>query len=212
MSIQFEPTAVRGIVFDLYHTLVHITAKVDPYRRFLRALDFSHGQIERERRRLMTEPMGSKAAMSQLFAPDRAVPDYDLDHDLLVELNSTRLYADTRPTLATLQERFPLFLLSNITTHYKAPFFRLGLEPSFRQVFFSCDLGHIKPEAELFAEVEKATGFGPQELLMVGDSPKSDFFGARDAGWQSLLLDRTGRWSHAPSIQSLSELPGLLRL
>jgi len=197
---------VQGIVFDLYNTLIHITAKVDPYRRLLRELGFTYGQIERRRGDLMSQPIGDKTHMTHWLAPERPVPGYDFDHDLLVELNSCRIYPDSRSTLRHLSQRLPIFLLSNITTHYKAPFFRLGLEPYFQQVFFSCDLGFIKPDVQLFHLVQEQTGIAAENLLMVGDSPRSDYEGGRNAGMQSVLLDRTGRWNEGVRINDLETL------
>lgn len=200
---------VQGIVFDLYNTLIHITAKVDPYRRLLRALEFSYGQIEVRRRDLMTQATGDKTAMTEWLCPGKPVPDYDFDHDLLVELNSCRVYPDTREVLRQLQAKVPLFLLSNIATHYKAPFYRLGLEIYFSKVFFSSDLGSIKPEKEIYAEVVAQSGIPAENLLMVGDSPKADFFGAQAAGFQSILLDRKARWEHQPAVGDLHALADL---
>lgn len=50
-------------------------------------------------------------------------------------------------------------------------------------VFASSELGWRKPAAEFFRAVEKRLGFGPTELLLVGDDPELDLAAGRRAGW-----------------------------
>lgn len=50
-------------------------------------------------------------------------------------------------------------------------------------VFASSELGWRKPATEFFRRVEERLGFGPTELLLVGDDPELDLAAGRRAGW-----------------------------
>lgn len=72
----------------------------------------------------------------------------------------------------------------------------------------SYDVGAEKPEREIFDAAKQmlgetlrdaSSGEGAQradefEMLFVGDDLEKDVLGARDAGWNSVLLDREGRY------------------
>ena len=57
---------------------------------------------------------------------------------------------------------------------------------SFSQLVFSSDLGLMKPEAEIYREVEQRTGRPPQELLFFDDRPPN-VDGAAQRGWSAHL-------------------------
>lgn len=53
-------------------------------------------------------------------------------------------------------------------------------------VFASSEIGWRKPAPEFFRWVERRLGYGPEEVLLVGDDPELDVAAARRAGWRSL--------------------------
>lgn len=55
-------------------------------------------------------------------------------------------------------------------------------------VFISSELGAEKPDPLVFARAAERLGCTPREILHVGDSPRQDAAGARDAGWHAALL------------------------
>jgi len=56
-------------------------------------------------------------------------------------------------------------------------------------------------------------GVAPASLLHVGDDPRADFDGARDAGLRAVLVDRSDATAaRTPRISMLAELPALLDL
>ena len=57
------------------------------------------------------------------------------------------------------------------------------------------DAKSSKPEPEIFnfaAKRSKLTGLKPHEVLHIGDDMDKDYFGARNMGWSSVLVDRWG--------------------
>ena len=60
-----------------------------------------------------------------------------------------------------------------------------GVEERFDPIFFSCELGALKPEPEVFRAVVDALGCPPGELLLVDDSAPNVAAAAR-AGWRTI--------------------------
>jgi putative hydrolase of the HAD superfamily len=81
-----------------------------------------------------------------------------------------------------------------------------------RELFPVTRVGWAKPDRAYYESVARLLGQPPESILLVGDDLAHDVEAARRAGWQALLLDRTGqgRASQRRSIASLHELPGLL--
>jgi FMN phosphatase YigB (HAD superfamily) len=63
----------------------------------------------------------------------------------------------------------------------------LGLD----RVFYSCDVGAVKPESSIFRHVERWYGLPADSFLHVGDSLEADVNGAVRVGWRALHLQRS---------------------
>jgi HAD superfamily hydrolase (TIGR01509 family) len=57
---------------------------------------------------------------------------------------------------------------------------------SFTQLVFSCDLALLKPEREIYVQVERRTRRPPQELVFFDDRPPN-VAGAAERGWRAHL-------------------------
>ncbi len=62
---------------------------------------------------------------------------------------------------------------------------RMGFADYFDHLFFSCDLGAMKPELAYYRQIEQAIGVEPAHILFLDDSP-GHVQGAIDAGWQAI--------------------------
>lgn len=67
----------------------------------------------------------------------------------------------------------------------------LGLEMYFPVVVVSAEVGAGKPRTEIFSEAIRRAGVAAGESAHVGDSLLLDVAGAKPAGLQSVLIDRT---------------------
>jgi putative hydrolase of the HAD superfamily len=117
-----------------------------------------------------------------------------------------------REVLAELQRRrYRLAVLSNNDGYVEDRLIKEGIRDFFEAVFDSARVGLAKPDARLFALVEKHFHVGPGDCLYVGDDPAVDVVGAQGAGWAAAWL-RTGREALAGSprpditLTSLEEL------
>jgi len=68
-----------------------------------------------------------------------------------------------------------------------------GLGDVVELVAIGEEIGASKPLAQAFWHVVRHFGVGPEDALMVGDSPELDHDAARAAGLDALLLDRAGQ-------------------
>jgi HAD superfamily hydrolase (TIGR01509 family) len=81
----------------------------------------------------------------------------------------------------------------------------LELQP-IEQIFVSSEIGYVKPDPRFFAAVQERLGVAPAEIMLVGDDELSDYAGAAEAGWRSVLVDRDGRGKTPGAIESLAKL------
>lgn len=118
------------------------------------------------------------------------------------------LYADTLPAIRALHEKeVPMAVISNWDLSLHRALEMHGLTPYFQFALASMEVGIEKPDPAIFDLASDRLGISPEHILHVGDHPTSDFAGARQAGFQSILLDRTlanGRSQHR--IALLTEL------
>ena len=61
-----------------------------------------------------------------------------------------------------------------------------------RPVLVSSQVGYRKPHPRFFEAIEAVLGVAPSTVLYVGDDPDNDIAAARSAGFQTLLVRRSG--------------------
>lgn len=180
----------KGIILDLYGTLLHSTVKKKPYLDLFRQLGLTKQEMSIWVDKVMTENFESFEDLKNKVKPGSSVYTNQYEYDVVEEIESTILYDDTIQTLQRLKGKYRLFLLSNIATPYKVCYTNLGLDKLIEKPFFSCDIGYRKPSPEAFETIIEYSGLKPKQLLMIGDSQKSDYEGALNVGIPALWKDR----------------------
>ncbi|HCR30973.1 MAG TPA: hypothetical protein DIV79_13250 [Opitutae bacterium] len=85
------------------------------------------------------------------------------------------------------------------------------LDSKFSHLFISSEAGFEKPDRRFFDLAAAKMKLFPQELLHIGDHHKQDFLGARNSGWNALLLAvNHDSDPSANRIKSLYEIQDLL--
>jgi HAD superfamily hydrolase (TIGR01549 family) len=134
-------------------------------------------------------------------------------HLLRQELSSVSLFEDAIPALAALRANgFVVAVVSNLAAPYGAPLKQLlhGLVDSW---CLSYEIGAVKPDRAIFDALLERTKSVPTEVLMIGDRWESDVLGARQAGIQALLLDRSRDQSNsAECLHRLTDLEAVIRV
>lgn len=125
-----------------------------------------------------------------------------------------QMYPDVPPALAALRAAgYRLGIVSNWEPRLPQLCASHGILDYFEFVVSSESEGYVKPHRRLFERALELAGVAPEEAVHVGDSYPEDVEGARGVGIQAVLVDRgeKGRVPYWPTIQSLAQLPPLLR-
>lgn len=130
---------------------------------------------------------------------DRIIPDESLWKD----------YPDAKPTLESLAGRdIGVGLISNATDLARRVLRRLDMEKYFDPIIISSEIGHRKPEKEIFDIALNEAGAAPSRTLYIGDKFAVDIKGANGAGMNTILVDRGNVYPDASCVR-ISDLSAL---
>ncbi|MEI4485186.1 HAD family hydrolase [Frigidibacter sp. MR17.14] len=189
---------VRVVAFDAFGTLVRIDEPRGPWMKIIR-------QAARRR-----DPRLAAGTIRAFAEECGAHWDPEWEEDLQAELGSIRIFDDTLRVIDQLREAgYRLALISNLARPYVEPL-REVFGQRFDAEIFSCDLQAVKPQPVMFASVCAKLDVAPSEVLMVGDSLRSDVDGARRFGMAALHLRRARR-EVAGTISTLDRLADQLK-
>ncbi len=136
---------------------------------------------------------------------------FDALYDSFMTHDAWRVYDDVLPTLDALQKRgVRRAVISNWDTRLRPTLCSVGLHDHFEVITVSGEHGIHKPARELFDLTARALDLPADEILHIGDSDREDVFGARNAGYRALHLDRSAPTS-AASVASLVDLLAALK-
>jgi len=187
----FDPSVVQAVLFDVYGTLLEIEPR-RPYRQLFEAVQMNVPTLTREQfaRDVMTSPLTLREAAAH-YGVTPALPLLEaLESQLQAELRSIRLFSEVLSTLHILRGHgYVVGVCSNLAGPYVAPA-RNALIDKVDVMLWSCEVGRIKPDADMFMEAAARTKAAPKHCLMVGDNLLVDVEGARSAGMQGLHLQR----------------------
>jgi HAD superfamily hydrolase (TIGR01549 family) len=130
--------------------------------------------------------------------------------------NTSAAFARNRPVLEALSERYRLGVVSNFYGNLEAVCESSGLGPLFGVMTDSQRVGAEKPDPAIFQVALSALNAAPETSVMVGDSLRRDYEGARRSGmgfiWIAPEDVQAAERSAAdrPAFPVVSELPGLL--
>ena len=173
----------KVLLFDLFGTLVGIKSKTKPYLKLAQHLNYDE---------ITTTNLINDVITNNYFH----LPDYikisssahnEFLNNLDVELKSIS-YLDGIKNMLEILDKNNLYLISNISTPYKNYVKEvLCMEKYFNKTFFSCDHGMRKPDVNFFNLIIDEIGCDKNDIIMIGDSYKSDIIGAKNAGIKSIL-------------------------
>lgn len=120
--------------------------------------------------------------------------------------NDRALYPETIEVLEYFHHRgYKMGVISDTSPSLEYTLQQLGIAKYFTSFTASAVVGADKPSPIIFNAALRAQGVLAEESLYVDDyKPEAD--GAREQGFTSFLIDRTGRNSDVWTIQSLTQL------
>ncbi|GEM45493.1 HAD family hydrolase [Deinococcus cellulosilyticus] len=204
---KIDPTKIRAVAFDVYGTLVDIQNDTEMFD-VLRAVFGEHGRnlTFEDRDAMMRQPLELRDLPDFLGVqvPTEAIGR--LEQQLATEVASIAPFKDATETLSRLRKAgYRVALCSNLSLSYAPPILELfdGLADVF---IWSFEVGAVKPEPEIYRKLCEKLGCEAHEVLMVGDSLKSDHAGPRKAGLHGFHLLRSGEPVVPETFRSLTEV------
>ena len=223
---------IRGIVFDLDHTLFDrygtlravlpemYTRLHDKIPANLSLNDFIEGLIAQEKKYIY---FGWQYTCERLIEQGIFLPGTrgdDIWHCLFKYCWPIAAveFPFTKPTLKKLREMgYTLALITNGKHEHQALKLKmLGIEKFFDEIIISTDIGVHKPDRKPFDEMSRRLNIAPNELLYVGDNPLNDVEGSRNAGYIPVWVKTIGNWAFEDierceyEIDTIAELPELI--
>jgi putative hydrolase of the HAD superfamily len=202
--------AEHGLEVDLYHlreATRRLMAGVEDKQR----KGYTFSNESRKSRRFWLDFYGSLVG-EMGYAQD----DGDLPQALyrtFSQPSNYGAYHDVRETFEELKTRgVRMGLISNFETWLQDLLDDLGLSTFLEVLVISGQEDYEKPHPRIYELALERGGVEPARALHVGDSPISDYDGAREAGMRAVLLDRWGRFPEfeGERVTDLRELPELL--
>lgn len=124
--------------------------------------------------------------------------------------SSTKLFNDVIPVLQALTEEGFIIITCSNCSKWDAENSDAQIKKYISNYFYSFQMGTVKPEIPFFNTVCQELNVRGSSILHIGDSLKADYFGAINAGWNAILLDRkderTEKYKEIPHISSLKQL------
>lgn len=84
------------------------------------------------------------------------------------------------------------------------------IEALFDKVFYSYEIGYCKPDERIFRYVQDTYKLKGEEILHIGDSLKSDYYGSIRCGWNAILYDPKEKYKDE-SVRKIRNFEEILR-
>ena len=69
-----------------------------------------------------------------------------------------------------------------------------GLYDKFKNVIFSSDFGHKKPDPRIFLEATKQMGLEPEEVMSIGDNFDNDIVPSSRLGMKAMHIEEAWKY------------------
>lgn len=192
--------ASTAVIFDLFHTLTSLEAigknrprtadilGVPPERWYQAIVDTADDRYSGKLR----DPL--EITRSLAHAIDPTVPDGRIREATAYRIDRfkgalTNISAVTEHTLVTLRLMGKrIGLVSNADVVEAAGWEDSPIAPLFDSVIFSCEVGLVKPQQEIYELALRRIGAGAKDCLFVGDGGSHELEGARRAGLATVMI------------------------
>ncbi|MFP4499236.1 MAG: HAD-IA family hydrolase [Vulcanimicrobiota bacterium] len=191
----------KGIIFDLYDTLIYMDwEKFNNYRqRFANLIDRPLEVIEdiwkKYRPKRFTGEIPTLTAMLELLLSELKLEKKDFNIRELEKLEIEALtesfhpYPGVAEMLDELKEKgFILALLSNTSASSEELVANLPWLDKFDHVFLSHKTGFMKPQPQIFEMSTEKMGITTAETIFVGDGGFDELAGANEAGLATVKI------------------------
>ncbi len=206
ISERMKEIGMTAVIFDAFGTLLKIQRGRHPYRTLLK-IGVDHGRRPQpdDATVLMTEPLENLAAAAiRLGITVKKSMLDELEQVLADEVAGIEPFSDGLEAVALLQsEGVRVAVCSNLATPYRQAIRKHY--PALYAYVFSCDIGHIKPSAEIYKATCAALRASPSGIHMIGDSKRCDCDGPGEIGIKGYFLDRSSQGGQYSDLLSFAQ-------
>jgi putative hydrolase of the HAD superfamily len=138
--------------------------------------------------------------------------DLQISHQEILKKyeSQIKIYPSVIPLLENLKERYDLIIISAMPREFLYPKI-VKLEKYFTRTFSAItDFKQLK-NTTLFSKIARLLKIQPLEILHVGDSWNSDYLSAKNAGMNTVFLDRNHEKEGENVIYHLEEIQKILK-
>lgn len=206
------------IAFDMYDTFVHTPKVPNPYRASFTQLWIHSFFAKHLASILQTTTKDVRDVIPTSFCGNVDLDTIlaDLDSTIHKQFPTMSLYDDFLPTIEHLKlSWYRTAVVSNLSKPYSYPLTCLVPKDTFDYKILSYEVGARKPDIKIFDNLKKISWYKSDEIVMVGDSLKSDVVWAQHAGIQPIHIDRASDsivyHSNYITISTLLELSDVLK-
>ncbi len=197
--MAFDLVDFRAVVFDLFHTLTSADIMRVPGKGTCEILgvsreDWNEQLLVHSDGRLRGEikdPFQIIEKMAHAIDPSIKISTIEKAVKNRIErfrYSLTHIEEPTLNTLCTLKRTGKrLGLISNADVNEIIGWQGSPLEPFFDTVVFSCQVGYIKPEKEIYEACLKELHARPEECVYVGDGGSDELRGAKEVGMTTVM-------------------------
>ena len=208
--------AIKGILFDLYGTLIDIETDEsmdDIYRAIAHYLTYQgvylprlevrerYYQIMKEQKEARAEEypeIDVEAIWSKLLLQEGIKSDFTRGEQAKVIAHIYRgisrehlqLYAGVEEVLSKLQSGYTLGLVTDAQSCFAVPEMKaVGLHGYFHSFTISSHYGFRKPDSRLFQKALDRMALQPSDVIAVGNDMFRDVYGAQQMGIKTIFFD-----------------------
>lgn len=210
----------KAVIFDFWGTIVEIGVHPSPIRQIKSILNidipFSSYIITFEEVFMKQSYKNLFEAFTEVCKAFHVEPKKELLEELVGLWNKNKLLAkpfpETIEVLEELKEKgYKIVLLSNSDCFSIEELMeKYDLTKYFDTMILSYQVHMLKNNPRIFHNLISEMKISQEEAVMVGDSIESDIIGAKKAGVDAVLVDRTGTRDFKPKIKDLKELKEFL--
>lgn len=189
-----------AILFDLFHTLTGLesTWYSGPKTADLLGIGreaWSEQLIERSRERLTGEQTDPTVILRTMaHAIDPTIPEETIEKAVVNRMERfaaalVHIPQETRRALERLRSmKKGLGLISNADVSEVAAWGRSPIAGCFDSVVFSCHVGCVKPEPEIYRISMESLQVSPAQCVFVGDGGSNELQGAQELGIATVMI------------------------
>lgn len=197
---------IKLLSFDAFDTLGRIektTRWVQEAMKMIANLPADFDPLELRRKLLCTDVPGIDTLRQLNLLSEEQLSS--IAKLITQEKNTIVQVLFAKEILEEASSKYKTALISNLGQDYGEPILQV-LDHTFDHVLFSYQVGHVKPQAEMFQRLITDSGLEPHEILHVGNSYESDYLGAISIGMQAIHLDLRSKHKTTNRIGSIGEL------